>query len=317
MDSGFRGVWELDLVYCWSRRGGTVTYGKSDPSWVSRRDRHCDGYCDVGRIWAVQEKGNLASAISSKSQPPVSAAHRRLKAVEGNPHKAHSKQNMPCGFQSLKNQQKPSPQLDQKAFALLQLFSTTYPRKPNSIQNTFVLTNFLSCVLDSQPNYKLRNWQVICKTPNTCSRLVFNFVKNFVFCNEDAKMRSAGNREDAAQCLQRFVHWECNNITSWGSRGLRLFHIGAHARPIGRLCHLFGPTGLDDRMQINTKTKPAPVGVVCTCHTSQTHDAHYQGPMDDGRYVIPPHPVVTADRIHSSLPAFGDDDDNGGGGDGD
>jgi hypothetical protein len=35
------------------------------------------------------------------------------------------------------------------------------------------------------------------------------------------------------------------------------------------------------------------------------------------RYVIPPHPVVTADRIHSSLPAFGDDDDNGGGGDGD
>jgi hypothetical protein len=61
-----------------------------------------------------------------------------------------------------------------------------------------------------------------------------------------------------------------------------LFHIGAHARPIGRLCHLFGPTGLDDRMQINTKTKPAPVGVVCTCHTSQTHDAHYQGPMDDG-----------------------------------
>jgi hypothetical protein len=33
------------------------------------------------------------------------------------------------------------------------------PRKPNSIQNAFVLTNFLSGVLNSQPNYKLRGLQ--------------------------------------------------------------------------------------------------------------------------------------------------------------
>ncbi|KAJ3619308.1 hypothetical protein MTP99_004998 [Tenebrio molitor] len=57
-------------------------------------------------------------------------------------------------------------------------FSTTCPRKPNSIQNAFILRIFLSCVLNSQPNYKLRNTQVIYKTPSTCSWLFFNFVKN-------------------------------------------------------------------------------------------------------------------------------------------
>jgi hypothetical protein len=39
-------------------------------------------------------------------------------------------------------------------------FSTTSPRKANSIQSASVLTNFLSGVLNSQPNYKLRNSQV-------------------------------------------------------------------------------------------------------------------------------------------------------------
>ncbi|KAJ3628555.1 hypothetical protein MTP99_015854 [Tenebrio molitor] len=58
--------------------------------------------------------------------------------------------------------------------------SATCPRKPNSSQNAPVLTNFLS-VLNSQPNYKLRNSQVICKKPR--SWLVLNFVKNFFFCN--------------------------------------------------------------------------------------------------------------------------------------
>jgi hypothetical protein len=33
------------------------------------------------------------------------------------------------------------------------------------------------------PNYKLRNSQLICKTPSTCSWLIFNFLKNFFFCN--------------------------------------------------------------------------------------------------------------------------------------
>jgi hypothetical protein len=66
-------------------------------------------------------------------------------------------------------------------------------------------------------NYKLRNFQVIYKTPSTCSTLVFNFVKNFFFCHENAifalaakiaLIRNARNHEDAAQRLQRFAHWE-------------------------------------------------------------------------------------------------------------
>jgi hypothetical protein len=47
-------------------------------------------------------------------------------------------------------------------------FSTTCPRKVNSIENASVLTNFLSAVLNSQ------TW------------LVFNFVKNFFFWNLNA-----------------------------------------------------------------------------------------------------------------------------------
>jgi hypothetical protein len=80
-------------------------------------------------------------------------------------------------------------------------FSTTCPRKPNSIQNASVLTNFLS-------EQKLRNSQVICKTPSTfrgwfsiCDLLVVGQNRAYSF-------RNVRNCEDAAQRLQRFVHWE-------------------------------------------------------------------------------------------------------------
>jgi hypothetical protein len=46
-----------------------------------------------------------------------------------------------------------------------------------------ILMNFLSGILNWQPNYKLRNSQVIRKTTSICSRLVFNFVKNFFVSN--------------------------------------------------------------------------------------------------------------------------------------
>jgi hypothetical protein len=65
-------------------------------------------------------------------------------------------------------------------------FSTTCPRKPNSIQNGSVLTNFLSGILNSQPNYKQRKFQVICKMLSACSWLLFNFLKKFFFCNLNA-----------------------------------------------------------------------------------------------------------------------------------
>jgi hypothetical protein len=96
-------------------------------------------------------------------------------------------------------------------------FTTSSPRNPNLIQNASLLMNFTSGVLNSQSHYKLRNSHVICKTPNACSWLVFNFVKNFFFCHENAifalaakiaLIRNARNHEDAAQRLQRFAHWE-------------------------------------------------------------------------------------------------------------
>jgi hypothetical protein len=70
----------------------------------------------------------------------------------------------------------------------------------------------------SQPNYKLRNCQVICKTPSlvrdclSTSWRIFSSatkMRSLVGGQDRAySFRNTRNREDAAQRLQRFVHWE-------------------------------------------------------------------------------------------------------------
>jgi hypothetical protein len=94
-------------------------------------------------------------------------------------------------------------------------FSTTCPRKPNSIQNASVLTNFLSGILNLQTK----------KLPDDLRNLEYLSVGGFQFREEFLLLqlkcdhlihgqdraysfRNARNREDAAQRLQRFVHWE-------------------------------------------------------------------------------------------------------------
>jgi hypothetical protein len=89
-------------------------------------------------------------------------------------------------------------------------FSTTSPRKPNSIQSASILTNFLSGVLNSQPNCKLRN-------SGDLKEAEYLFVAGFQFREEFLlqlkcdllaggrdraySFRNARNREDAAQRL--------------------------------------------------------------------------------------------------------------------
>jgi hypothetical protein len=87
-------------------------------------------------------------------------------------------------------------------------------KKLNMIQNASVLTNLLSGVLKS-PNFKLGDLQ----------NVEYLFVAGFQFREEFVRMqlkcnllvgdqdraylfRNARNREDAAQRLQRFGHWE-------------------------------------------------------------------------------------------------------------
>jgi hypothetical protein len=87
-------------------------------------------------------------------------------------------------------------------------------------------------VLDSQclcfDEFPERRFELVAKLqteklsgdlPSTCSWLVFNFVTNFFLkCDllvggQDRaySFRNARNREDAAQRLQRFVHWEVSS----------------------------------------------------------------------------------------------------------
>jgi hypothetical protein len=82
-------------------------------------------------------------------------------------------------------------------------FSTTCSRKPNSIQNEFPEQRS-----EFAAKLQTENSQAICKTPSTfrgwfsiCDLLVVGQNRAYSF-------RNARNCEDAAQRLQRLVHWE-------------------------------------------------------------------------------------------------------------
>jgi hypothetical protein len=90
-------------------------------------------------------------------------------------------------------------------------FSTTCSRNQNSIHNASVLTNFLSGVLNSQPNFKQ-------KLPGDLQDAKYLFVVGSEFREEFLRVqpkcdlvgvqdhaysfRNAQNREVVAQCLQ-------------------------------------------------------------------------------------------------------------------
>jgi hypothetical protein len=88
-------------------------------------------------------------------------------------------------------------------------FSMTCPRKPNLIQNASILTNFLSGVLNSQPNTKLQTEKLPGDLQDAEHLFVaFNFVLlqlkyDLLVAGEDRaySFRNVRNREDAAQRL--------------------------------------------------------------------------------------------------------------------
>jgi hypothetical protein len=103
------------------------------------------------------------------------------------------------------------------AIVCIAIFSTTCPRKPNSIQN--VLTNFPARRFELAAKLQTE------KLPGHLQNAEYLFVAGFQFREEflllQLKMRSSHWRprsrlfiskrpkcEDAAQRLQRFVHWE-------------------------------------------------------------------------------------------------------------